>query len=224
MNNVSSAALSRRRQQRRPTSVAVYRVAIAAMALGTDPSAICLQWPAPETAHGSAMCRMRPTRRASPLESRKQGALAQSGEPSEGARVDAGAGPDPRWRSRPLGRAGDPSRRLQGSGQRCRNGSSRRHLLPGSLAPGAIQKGAARVVELCSITKTLVFDGMAVESEQVELSPCLRPLAQMARAVFPQAAFLYGRRAGVSSIVLGRSMCSASACASAVVSTHVVAE
>src|SRR5262249_2079202 len=31
------------------------------------------------------------------------------------------------------------------------------------------------------------FNG--VESEEVELSPCLRPLAQTARAVFPQAAF-----------------------------------
>src|SRR5262249_23052692 len=30
--------------------------------------------------------------------------------------------------------------------QRCRNGSSRRHLLPGSLAPGAIQQGLAQVI------------------------------------------------------------------------------
>ena len=41
-----------------------------------------------------------------------------------------------------------------------------------------------------------------VESEEVGLSPCLRPLAQTARPVFPQAAFLYGRRAGVRSIVM----------------------
>src|SRR5215470_16886988 len=81
-----------------------------------------------------------------PLQSRKQGTPVQSGEPSEGARMDAGADPDPRWRSRPLRRAGDPSRRLQDSGQRRRNGSSRRHLLPGSLAPGAIQQGLAQVV------------------------------------------------------------------------------
>ena len=33
----------------------------------------------------------------------------------------------------------------------------------------------------------------AVESEEVGLSPFLRPLAQTARAVFPQAAFLCGR-------------------------------
>src|SRR6516165_8698245 len=55
-----------------------------------------------------------------PLQSRKQGTPVQSGEPSEGARMDAGADPDPRWRSRPLRRAGDPSRRLQDAGQRRR--------------------------------------------------------------------------------------------------------
>jgi hypothetical protein len=43
---------------------AVDPVVIAAMALGMDPSAICLQWAAPETAHGSAMCRMRPIRKS----------------------------------------------------------------------------------------------------------------------------------------------------------------
>src|SRR3954467_4026446 len=38
-------------------------------------------------------------------------------------------------------------------------------------------------------------EGIApVESEEVGLSPFLRPLAQTARAVFPQAAFLCGRR------------------------------
>src|SRR5215467_4806752 len=81
-----------------------------------------------------------------PLQSRKQGAPVQSGEPSEGTRLDARADPDPRWRSRPLGRASDSSRRLQDSGQRCCNGSSRRHLLLGSLAPSAIQQGLAQVV------------------------------------------------------------------------------
>ena len=35
------------------------------------------------------------------------------------------------------------------------------------------------------------------KSGEVELSPCLRPLAQTARAVFPQAAFLCGRHCGV---------------------------
>ena len=37
----------------------------------------------------------------------------------------------------------------------------------------------------------------AAESGEVELAPCLRPLAQTARAVFPQAAFLCGRHCGV---------------------------
>src|SRR5215471_16135168 len=40
-----------------------------------------------------------------------------------------------------------------------------------------------------------LFGGFtAVESGEVELSPCLRPLAQTARAVVPQAAFLCGSR------------------------------
>src|SRR3954454_24445508 len=39
-----------------------------------------------------------------------------------------------------------------------------------------------------------LFAGFAgVESGEVGLTPCLRPLAQTARAVFPQAAFLRGR-------------------------------
>ena len=39
-----------------------------------------------------------------------------------------------------------------------------------------------------------LFAGFAaVESEEVGLSPFLRPLAQTARAVFPQAAFLCDR-------------------------------
>src|SRR6266571_5615100 len=37
----------------------------------------------------------------------------------------------------------------------------------------------------------------AVESGEVERTPCLCPLAQTARAVFPQAAFLCGRHCGV---------------------------
>ena len=43
-----------------------------------------------------------------------------------------------------------------------------------------------------------LFAGFAaVESGEVELAPFLRPLAQTARAVFPQAAFLCGRHCGV---------------------------
>jgi hypothetical protein len=38
---------------------------------------------------------------------------------------------------------------------------------------------------------------IGVESGEVGLAPCLRPLAQTARAVFPQAAFLCGRHRGV---------------------------
>src|ERR1700680_19247 len=66
-----------------------------------------------------------------PIQSGKQGTSVQSGEPSEVARLESGADPDPRWRSRPLGRAGDRTRRLQGSCQRCSTGPSRSHLLVG---------------------------------------------------------------------------------------------
>jgi hypothetical protein len=52
------------------------------------------------------------------------------------------------------------------------------------------------IVSASSITLRLpvLFDDfLAVESGEVGLAPCLRPLAQTARAVFPQAAFLCGR-------------------------------
>src|SRR6516165_774654 len=43
-----------------------------------------------------------------------------------------------------------------------------------------------------------LFAGFAaVESGEVERTPCLCPLAQTARAVFPQAAFLCGRHCGI---------------------------
>src|SRR6516162_4517635 len=40
-----------------------------------------------------------------PLQTSKQVPPIQFGEPSEGARMDAGVEPEPRWRSRPLRRA-----------------------------------------------------------------------------------------------------------------------
>jgi len=42
----------------------------------------------------------------------------------------------------------------------------------------------------------------AVESGEVERTPCLCPLAQTARAVFPQAAFLCGRHCGVEDALM----------------------
>ncbi len=78
-----------------------------------------------------------------PLQSGKHRTSIQSGEPSGVARLDAGADPDPRRGSRPLGQAGDPSRRLQDSCQRCGNGSCRCNLLFGSLAPGTLEQGLA---------------------------------------------------------------------------------
>jgi hypothetical protein len=47
--------------------------------------------------------------------------------------LDAGADPDSRWRSRPLGRAGDPSRRLQDSGQRMAKGIVKSKRVKGGL-------------------------------------------------------------------------------------------
>jgi hypothetical protein len=59
------------------------------------------------------------------------------------------------------------------------------------LAPALRSTGSAAV-------GTALFVGFpAVESGEVERTPCLCPLAQTARAVFPQAAFLCGRHCGV---------------------------
>ena len=77
--------------------------------------------------------------------------------------------------------------------------SCARHVLCWPAFPLVPALGSTSSAADCSA----LFAGFsAVESEEVELSPCLRPLAQTARAVFPQAAFLYGRRAGVRSIVM----------------------
>ena len=54
-------------------------------------------------------------------------------------------------------------------------------------------------------TRLVSFDGfISVESGEVELSPCLRPLAQTARAVFPQAAFLCRRHCCLSARLDGQ--------------------
>src|SRR6266853_572460 len=76
---------------------------------------------------------------AGPLQPGEHGAPIQSGEQSPVSRLESGADPGSRPGSRPVRRANDPSRRLQGSGQRCRHGASRCDLLPGSLAPGALE-------------------------------------------------------------------------------------
>src|SRR5215831_2337825 len=49
---------------------------------------------------------------------------------------------------------------------------------------------------------TLFAGFAAVESGEVERTPCLCPLAQTARAVFPQAAFLCGRHCGVEDALM----------------------
>src|SRR6266700_4535542 len=77
----------------------------------------------------------------SPLQSGEHRAPVQSGEPGEGAGLVCGADPDPRRGSRTHGAAGDPSRRLQDSGQRCGDGPSRRDLLSGSVTPRTLEQG-----------------------------------------------------------------------------------
>ena len=53
-------------------------------------------------------------------------------------------------------------------------------------------------VDASAVGSFALFAGfIAVESGEVERTPCLCPLAQTARAVFPQAAFLCGRHCGI---------------------------
>jgi len=63
---------------------------------------------------------------------------------------------------------------------------------------------AAGPIVDCSTTgdATLFAGFTAVESGEVERTPCLCPLAQTARAVFPQAAFLCGRHCGVEDALM----------------------
>src|SRR5215468_8150262 len=65
---------------------------------------------------------------ASPLQSGEHRAPIQFGEQGKVHGLESGTDPDPRPRSRPVGQS-DKSRGLQNAGQRCRNGSSRGHLL-----------------------------------------------------------------------------------------------
>jgi hypothetical protein len=69
-------------------------------------------------------------------------------------------------------------------------------LVPALRSTGSATAAAA--TDCSAEAFAVLFAGfVAVESGEVELAPCLRPLAQTARAVFPQAAFLCGRQCGV---------------------------
>src|SRR6516162_4485496 len=94
-----------------------------------------------------------------PLQSRKQGTPVQSGQPSAGTGLDAGADPDPR-------------RRFGHSGEQATHRDDFKTLVS-DVAMGQVgaifsleasrlarsNKDWHRLLELCAITKTLVFDG-----------------------------------------------------------------
>src|SRR5271156_6844802 len=69
-----------------------------------------------------------------PLQPGEHRAPVQSGRQGTVSRLEPGADPDPRPGSRPIRRANDRSRGLQGPGQRRGSRPSRCDLLPGSLA------------------------------------------------------------------------------------------
>src|SRR5215831_10082594 len=69
----------------------------------------------------------------------------------------------------------------------------------GSADSAAVGSAADCSAPSCS---TLFAGFTAVESGEVELVLCLCPLAQTARAVFPQAAFLCGRHCGVEDALM----------------------
>src|SRR5260370_17316293 len=76
---------------------------------------------------------------ASPLQSGEHRTPVQSSEQGEVDGLESGTDPDSRPGSWPVRRQSDKSRGLQDIGQRCGHGPSRGHLLPGSLAPGALE-------------------------------------------------------------------------------------
>src|SRR4029077_20647171 len=82
---------------------------------------------------------------ASSLKSREHRAPVQSSEPSEVAWLDAGADPNPRRGSCPVGRTDDQTRRLQDPCERCGDGASRCDLLSGVFAPGTLEQGLASI-------------------------------------------------------------------------------
>ena len=78
---------------------------------------------------------------------------------SEVAWLDAGADPNPRRGSCPVGRTDDQTRRLQDPCERCGDGASGCDLLAGVSRLARSNKDWHRLLELCAVTKTLVFDG-----------------------------------------------------------------
>src|SRR6476660_3151918 len=86
-------------------------------------------------------------------------ASVQSSEPSEVARLDSGADPDSRRGSRTIRPTDDQARRLQDPCERRRDGASGAIFSLESSRLARSSKDWHRLLELCAITKTLVFDG-----------------------------------------------------------------
>src|SRR5215468_3821740 len=82
---------------------------------------------------------------ASAIQSGEHRAPIQSSRSSEVAWLAAGADPNPRRGSCPVGRTDGQARRLQDPCERCGDGTSRRDLLSGIFAPGALQQGLASI-------------------------------------------------------------------------------
>src|SRR6202011_5746203 len=80
---------------------------------------------------------------ASALQSGEHGTPVQSDQPSTITRLDSRADPNSRCGSRPLGRAGDQTRRLQGPCERFSYGANRRDLRAGIIPLSTIQQGLA---------------------------------------------------------------------------------
>ena len=82
---------------------------------------------------------------ASAIQSGEHRAPVQSSGPSKVAWLDAGADPNPRWGSCPVGRTDDQTRRLQDPCKRCGDGTSRRDLLSGIFTLGTLEQGLASI-------------------------------------------------------------------------------
>ena len=81
------------------------------------------------------------------------------GGTSEVAWLDAGADPNPRRGSCPIGRTDDQTRRLQDPCERCGYGTSGCDLLSRSPALGTLEQGLASIAGTVRCHQTLVFDG-----------------------------------------------------------------
>src|SRR6201981_2484428 len=82
---------------------------------------------------------------ASAIQSGEHRAPIQSSRSSEVAWLDAGADPNPRRGSCPVGRTDDQAGRLQDPCERCGDGTSRRDLLSGIFTLGTLEQGLASI-------------------------------------------------------------------------------